>query len=42
MNPSNHDASNHVLGIFEKLFTRRGAWAWFHGVWTCSVKVFEY
>jgi hypothetical protein len=21
---------------------RRGAWAWFHGVWTCIAKVLEY
>jgi hypothetical protein len=21
---------------------RRGAWAWFHGVWTSGAKVFEY
>jgi hypothetical protein len=22
--------------------TRRGAWAWFHDVWTCGAKVLEY
>jgi hypothetical protein len=22
--------------------TRRGAWAWFHEVWTCGAKVLEY
>jgi hypothetical protein len=22
--------------------TRKGAWAWFHGVWTCHAKVLEY
>jgi hypothetical protein len=22
--------------------TRRGAWAWFHDIWTCSAKVLEY
>jgi hypothetical protein len=22
--------------------TKRGAWAWFHDVWTCGAKVFEY
>jgi hypothetical protein len=22
--------------------TRRGAWAWFHDVWTCSAKLIEY
>jgi hypothetical protein len=26
-------------GSLEKSF---GAWAWFHGVWTCSAKVVEY
>jgi hypothetical protein len=25
-----------------KLSTRRGAWAWFHDIWTCGVKVLEY
>jgi hypothetical protein len=28
--------------VFGKLSTRRGAWAWFHDVWTYSAKVFEY
>ncbi len=32
-------SSDHVLGVFGKLRTRRGAWAWFHDVWTCSAKV---
>jgi hypothetical protein len=36
------DASGCVLGVFEKLLTRRGAWAWFHDVWTCGAKVIEY
>jgi hypothetical protein len=27
--PLNWDASDHVLGVFGKLLTRRGAWAWF-------------
>ncbi len=40
--PLNRDASNCVLGLFGKLSTRRGAWAWFHSVWTCSAKVLEY
>jgi hypothetical protein len=40
--PSNYDASNHILGLFGKLSRRRGALARFHGVWTCSVKVLEY
>jgi len=31
-----------VLGLFGKLLRRRGALAWFHGVWTCSVEVLEY
>jgi hypothetical protein len=30
----NRDGSDRVLGLFGKLSTRRGAWAWFHGVWT--------
>jgi hypothetical protein len=39
------------LGCFRSCFwslwksfkeERRGALAWFHGVWTCDVKVFEY
>jgi len=33
---------NCVLGIFGKLLMRRGAWAWFHDVWTCDAKVVEY
>jgi hypothetical protein len=28
--------------FFGKLLTRRGAWAWFHDVWTCGAKVLEY
>jgi hypothetical protein len=31
-----------VLGLFGKFSRRRGAWAWFHGVWTCGVEVLEY
>jgi hypothetical protein len=31
-----------VLGVFGKFSTRRGAWAWFHDVWTCTAKVLEY
>jgi len=34
--------SNHVLAVFEKLLMRRGAWAWFHDVWTCGAKGLEY
>jgi hypothetical protein len=33
---------NCVLGLFGKLSRRRGASAWFHGVWTCVGKVLEY
>jgi hypothetical protein len=33
---------NCVFGLFGKLSMRRGASAWFHGVWTCVVKVLEY
>jgi len=40
--PLNWDASDHVLGVFGKLLTRRGAWAWFHDLWTYGAKVFEY
>jgi hypothetical protein len=40
--PPNTDASDHVIGVFGKLLTRRGAWAWFHGVWTCGAKVLKY
>ncbi len=38
------DASDRVLGLFRKLWRRRrrGASAWFHGVWTCIAKVLEY
>ncbi len=39
---TNWDASGPVLGLFGKLSRRRGACAWFHGVWTCGVKVLEY
>ncbi len=38
----NQDASDHVLGVFGKLLTRRGEWAWFHDVWTWGAKVLEY
>jgi hypothetical protein len=31
-----------ILGLFGKLSRRRGASAWFHGIWTCRVKVHEY
>ncbi len=40
--PPNWDASDCVLGLFGKLSRRRGALAWFHGVWTCGAKVLEY
>jgi len=40
--PLNWDALDHVLGVLGKLLTRRGAWAWFHGIWTCNAKVLEY
>ncbi len=38
----NRDASDSILGLFGKLLRRRGASAWFHGVWTCGAKVLEY
>jgi len=31
-----------VLGLFGKLLRRRGASAWFHGIWTYGVEVLEY
>ncbi len=31
-----------VLCVFGKLLTRRGAWAWFYDIWTCSAKVPRY
>jgi hypothetical protein len=40
--PPNQDASDCVLGLFGKLSRRRGALAWFHGIWTSDVKVVEY
>jgi len=30
------------FSLFGKLLRRRGAWAWFHGVWTCGARVLEY
>jgi hypothetical protein len=40
--PLNRDALDHILGLFEKLVTRRGAWAWFHNIWTRRAKVLQY
>jgi hypothetical protein len=40
--PPNWDVSNRILGLFGKLSTRRGAWAWFHDIWTRGAKVLEY
>jgi hypothetical protein len=40
--PSIQDALDYVLNIFGKLLRRRGALAWFHGIWTCGVEVLEY
>ncbi len=42
MRSLNWDASVRIVGVFGKLSTRRGASAWFHGVWTCGVEVLEY
>ncbi len=36
------DDLDHVLGVFGKLLMKRGTWVWFHDVWTCGAKVFEY
>ncbi len=41
-NLPNRDASHSVLGLFGKLSRRRGASAWFHGVWTSCAEVLEY
>jgi len=38
----NQDASDCVLDLFWKLSRRRGASAWFHGIWTCGVEVLDY
>jgi hypothetical protein len=38
-NPLNQDVSDHVLGVFAKISTRRGAWAWFHDVGTLVQKL---
>jgi hypothetical protein len=42
LSTKNWDASKPVLGRFGKLLRRRGASAWFHGVWMCGVEVLEY
>jgi len=39
----NGDVSDHVLGsLWKSSKGGGGAWAWFHGVWTCGVEVIEY
>jgi hypothetical protein len=40
--PLNQDALDRVLSLFGKLLRRRGASAWFHGIWTWGVKVLKY
>jgi hypothetical protein len=40
--PLNRHASDRILGVFGKLLMRRGAWAWFNGIWTSRAKVLEY
>ncbi len=35
---TNQNISNHV-SLFGKLSTKRGAWAWFHDIWTCGATV---
>ncbi len=37
-----HGLDSMTFGVFEKLSTRRGAWAWFHDLWTWGAKVLEY
>jgi hypothetical protein len=40
--PLNQDASDCVLGLFQKLSKRRVHGLWFHGIWTwCGAKVLE-
>jgi hypothetical protein len=34
----NWDALDCILHLFGKLSRRRGAMAWFHDIWTCSVE----
>jgi len=31
-----------LMSFESSLSMRRGAWAWFHDVWTCGAKVLEY
>jgi len=40
--PPNRDASDSVLGLFQKLLRSRGESAWFHGICTCGVEVLGY
>ncbi len=40
--PPNWDASDWILGLFGKLLRRRGASAWFHGIWSCGLEVLQY
>jgi hypothetical protein len=40
--PLNWDALDCVLGVLWKALDERGAWAWFHDIWTCSAEVLEY
>jgi len=30
------------VSLERKLSSRRGAWAWFHDIWTCGARVLEY
>jgi hypothetical protein len=39
---SERAASDLILHFFGKLLMSRGAWAWFQGVWTCSLEILEY
>ncbi len=41
-NPLNQNASDFIPGFLGKLSKKRGALAWFHGIWTCGAKVLEY
>jgi hypothetical protein len=35
-------SKDYILDLSRKLLMRRGALAWFHGVWACGVEVLQY
>ncbi len=40
-NPPNHDVLVFLVSL-ESSLNEKGAWALFHGVWTCGAIFFEY